>query len=143
MTIPHALITSPDDRVACPLGPAELSASVCARRHLAREHRGHRHLRVVSAEARYPLCAACPLGGVAQRALGLRGVPGAVPRPSVEYGTRPVVVEPVRDRPAPARDRRRPVVDDVAGAHLRPVRHASDVWACGVMPWGAIPPEAL
>jgi len=71
--VKHSDITAPTDRVQCPIGQGDLSAAVCGQRHLAREWRGNRYLRVVGDLARYPSCAACPLGAVAVERLEAAG----------------------------------------------------------------------
>jgi hypothetical protein len=76
----HADITAPTDRVRCPIEQGDLSAAVCGQRHLAREWRGNRYLRVVVDLARYPSCAACPLGAVPMRASRYRELEPYCPR---------------------------------------------------------------
>jgi len=129
---PHADITAPTDRVLCPIGQGDLSAAVCGQRHLAREWRGNRYLRVVSDLARYPSCASCPLGAVAVERLALPGRPGAGPR-TANSGIMREVGEAPRKR-AP-RGERAVLLEELAEVHPRVVRHPSDALATGVLPW--------
>ncbi len=130
--ITHHQITAPTDRVQCPIGQGDLSASVCGQRHLAREWRGNRYLRVVGDLARYPSCAACPLGAVAVVRLALPGRPGAGPR-TANAGIMREVGEAPRKR-AP-RGERAVLLEEDVGAHSRVVRHPSDALATGWLPW--------
>ena len=127
---PHAEITTPADRVRCPVERAVLSALGCASRHVAREYRGHRHGHDVAAAARFPACAGCELGVIAAARLGIPGTPGRRPVRSL-----PVVTEPVYVRASP-RSRAQPgPVDDIPAVHLRVVPHPRDVHATGRYPW--------
>ena len=128
----HADITAPTDRVLCPIGQGDLSAAVCAQRHLAREWRGNRYLRIVGDLARYPSCAACPLGAVAVERLALPGRPGAGPR-TANAGIMREVGEAPRKRPP--RGERAVPCEEVAEVHPRVGRHPSDALALGVLPW--------
>ena len=128
----HSDITAPTDRVQCPIGQGDLSAAVCAQRHLAREWRGNRYLRVVGDLARYPSCAACPLGAVAVVRLGMPGRPGAGPRTANSGIMREVGEKP---RKRPPRGERAEVLEEVAEAHSRVVPHPADALALGVLPW--------
>jgi hypothetical protein len=126
----HLDITTPADRVRCPVEHAELSALGCASRHVAREYRGHRHGHNVAAAARHPACAGCELGAVAASRLGIPGTPGRRP-----VRVLPVVTEPVYVRVSP-RSRAKPgLVDDIPAANLRVVPHPRDVHATGRYPW--------
>ena len=127
----HADITAPTDRVLCPIGQGDLSAAVCGQRHLAREWRGNRYLRVVGDLARYPSCAACPLGAVAVVRLALPGRPGASPR-TANVGIMREVGEQPRKRPPRGE---RMVLEEDSGQTYRVVRHPSDALATGVLPW--------
>jgi hypothetical protein len=129
---PHADITAPTDRVLCPIGQGDLSASVCGQRHLAREWRGNRYLRVVGDLARYPSCASCPLGAVAVERLALPGRPGAGPRTANSGIMREVGEAPRKRLP---RGARAVPCEELAEAHSRVVCHASDALALGVLPW--------
>jgi hypothetical protein len=130
--VKHADITAPTDRVRCPIGQGDLSASVCAQRHLAREWRGNRYLRVVGDLARYPSCAACPLGAVAVMRLALPGRPGAGPRTANAGIMREVGESPRKRLP---RGARAVPCEELAEVHPRVVRHASDARATGWLPW--------
>lgn len=127
----HDQITAPTDRVQCPIGQGDLSAAVCGQRHLAREWRGHRYLRVVGDLARYPSCAACPLGAVAVVRLGIAGRPGAGPR-SANPGIMREAAEQPRKQPPRGE---RMVLEEDSGQTYRVVRHPSDALALGVFPW--------
>jgi len=129
---PHADITAPTDRVLCPIGQGDLSAAVCGQRHLAREWRGNRYLRVVGDLARYPSCASCPLGAVAVVRLALPGRPGAGPRTANSGIMREVGEAPRKRLP---RGARAVPCEELAEAHSRVVCHASDALALGVLPW--------
>jgi len=128
----HADITAPTDRVLCPIGQGDLSAAVCGQRHLAREWRGNRYLRVVGDLARYPSCAACPLGAVAVERLALPGRPGAGPRTANSGIMREAAEQPRKRAP---RGARAVPCEEGAEAHPRVMRHASDALALGVLPW--------
>jgi hypothetical protein len=130
--VKHADITSPTDRVLCPIGQGDLSAAVCAQRHLAREWRGNRYLRIVGDLARYPSCAACPLGAVAAERLDMPGRPGAGPR-TANAGIMREVGEAPRKR-APRGERSVPC-EALAEVHPRVVPHPADALARGVLPW--------
>ena len=125
---PHAEITTPADRVRCPVEHAELSALGCASRHVAREYRGHRHGHDVAAAARHPACAGCELGAVAAARLGIPGTPGRRPVRALPVVQEVVHVRVSRPRPAP--------VDDLPAVHLQMVPHPRDVHATGRYPWG-------
>jgi hypothetical protein len=84
-TVAHAAITSDSDTVACPIGNGRLPARACALRHVARDTGTHRHPGEKFPAARYPACAACSLGGVAQQRLGIPGTPGKAPKPAHGY----------------------------------------------------------
>ena len=127
----HADITAPTDRVLCPIGQGDLSAAVCAQRHLAREWRGNRYLRIVGDLARYPSCAACPLGAVAAERLALPGRPGAGPR-TANSGIMREVGEAPRKRPPRGE---RMVLEVDSGQTYRVGPHPSDALATGVLPW--------
>ena len=127
----HVDITAPTDRIQCPIGQGDLSAAVCAQRHLAREWRGNRYLRVVGDLARYPSCAACPLGAVAVVRLGMAGRPGAGPR-TANAGIMREVGEQPRKRP-PRGERMVLEVDEATTYRVGP--HPSDALATGVLPW--------
>ena len=129
---PHDQITAPTDRVHCPNGPGDLSAAVCGQRHLARAWRGNRYLRVVGDLARYPSCAACPLGAVAVVRLALPGRPGAGPR-TANAGIMREVGEKPRKRPP--RGERAVPCEALAEVHPRVTRHPADALALGVLPW--------
>lgn len=128
----HADITAPTDRVRCPIGQGDLSAAVCGQRHLAREWRGNRYLRVVGDLARYPSCAACPLGAVAVVRLALPGRPGSGPRTENVGIMREAAEQPRKRAP---RGERAVLLEEDVGAHSRVVRHASDALATGWLPW--------
>jgi hypothetical protein len=130
--VKHADITSPTDRVRCPIGQGDLSASACGQRHLAREWRGNRYLRVVGDLARYPSCAAGPLGAVAVQRLALPGRPGAGPRTANAGIMREVGEAPRKRLP---RGARAVPCEELAEVHPRVVRHASDALATGWLPW--------
>ena len=102
--VAHADVTSGSDTVACPIGNGRLPASACARRHLARDTGTHRHPGERFPAARFPACARCARGGVAQRRLGIAGTPGRQPMPAHGYlfdGERdPVRVVDLRPRRA-------------------------------------------
>ena len=127
----HADITAPTDRVQCPIGQGDLSAAVCGQRHLAREWRGTRYLRIVGDLARYPSCAACPLGAVAAERLDMPGRPGAGPR-TANAGIMREVGEAPRKRPPRGE---RMVLEVDSGQTYRVGRHPSDALALGVLPW--------
>ena len=127
----HADITAPTDRVQCPIGQGDLSAAVCGQRHLAREWRGNRYLRIVGDLARYPSCAACPLGAVAVERLAMPGRPGAGPR-TENAGIMREVGEAPRKRP-PRGERMVLEVDEATT--YRVTRHPADALATGVLPW--------
>ena len=127
----HADITAPTDRVQCPIGQGDLSAAVCGQRHLAREWRGNRYLRIVGDLARYPSCAACPLGAVAAERLDMPGRPGAGPR-TANAGIMREVGEAPRKRPPRGE---RMVLEVDSGQTYRVGRHPSDALALGVLPW--------
>ena len=127
----HADITAPTDRVRCPIGQGDLSAAVCGQRHLAREWRGNRYLRIVGDLARYPSCAACPLGAVAVVRLALPGRPGAGPR-TANSGIMREAGEAPRKR-APRGERM--VLEEDSGQTYRVGRHPADALARGVLPW--------
>jgi hypothetical protein len=129
---PHADITAPTDRVLCPIGQGDLSAAVCGQRHLAREWRGNRYLRVVGDLARYPSCAACPLGAVAVVRLALPGRPGAGPRTANAGIMREAAEQPRKRAP---RGESAVLTEEAAEAHSRVVRHASDALATEWLPW--------
>ena len=129
---PHHQITDPTDRVQCPIGQGDLPAAVCGQRHLAREWRGHRYLRVVGDLARYPSCAACPLGAVAVERLALPGRPGAGPRTANAGIMREVGEAPRKRLP---RGARAVPCEEVAEPTHRVQRHPSDALATGVLPW--------
>ena len=128
----HADITAPTDRVQCPIGQGDLSAAVCGQRHLAREWRGNRYLRIVGDLARYPSCAACSLGAVAVVRLALPGRPGAGPRTANAGIMREVGEQP---RKRPPRGERMVLEEPPPEAHPRVVRHPADALARGVLPW--------
>ena len=128
----HADISATTDRVLCPIGQGDLSAAVCGQRHLAREWRGNRYLRVVGDLARYPSCAACPLGAVAVVRLDMQGRPGAGPRTANAGIMREVGEQPRKRAP---RGERAVLLEEDVGAHSRVVRHASDALATGWLPW--------
>jgi hypothetical protein len=128
----HADITAHTDRVQCPIGQGDLSAAVCGQRHLAREWRGNRYLRVVGDLARYPSCAACPLGAVAVERLALPGRPGAGPRTANAGIMREAAEQPRKRAP---RGARAVPCEEAAEAHSRVTRHPSDALATGVLPW--------
>jgi len=128
----HSDITSPTDRVRCPIGQGDLSAAACGQRHLAREWRGNRYLRVVGDLARYPSCAACPLGAVAVERLALPGRPGAGPRTANAGIMREVGEAPRKRLP---RGARAVLIEEDAEVHPRVVRHPSDALATGWLPW--------
>ena len=129
---PHDQITAPTDRVQCPIGQGDLSAAVCGQRHLAREWRGNRYLRIVGDLARYPSCAACSLGAVAVVRLALPGRPGAGPRTANAGIMREAAEQP---RKRPPRGERAVPCEALAEAHPRVGRHPSDALALGVLPW--------
>ena len=128
----HDQITAPTDRIQCPIGQGDLSAAVCAQRHLAREWRGNRYLRVVGDLARYPSCAACSLGAVAVVRLGMAGRPGAGPRTANAGIMREAAEQPRKRAP---RGERAEVLEEAAEVHSRVVPHPSDALATGVLPW--------
>ena len=128
----HDQITAPTDRVQCPIGQGDLSAAVCAQRHLAREWRGNRYLRVVGDLARYPSCAACPLGAVAVVRLDMPGRPGAGPRTENAGIMREAAEQP---RKRPHRGERMVIEEPSPEVHPRVVRHPADALALGVLPW--------
>jgi len=130
--VKHADITAPTDRVLCPIGQGDLSAAVCGQRHLAREWRGNRYLRVVGDLARYPSCAACPLGAVAVVRLALPGRPGSGPR-TENVGIMREAAEQTRKR-APRGERAVLLEEDAEPTH-RITRHPSDALATGWLPW--------
>lgn len=141
-TVPHALAAA-GDLVACDVHRATLPALACARRHVAREYRGHRSGRDLDSLARYPSCARCPLGAVARERLGVSGSPGVtealrVTVPRDEY------LRPLGDVRAATM---RPVaVERDELPRLPVVRHEADVWGStdpkaprpAVMPWGLL-----
>jgi hypothetical protein len=129
---PHDQITASTDRVLCPIGQGDLSAAVCGQRHLAREWRGNRYLRIVGDLARYPSCAACPLGAVAVERLAMPGRPGAGPRTANAGIMREVGEQP---RKRPPRGERMVLEEPPPEAHPRVVRHPADALARGVLPW--------
>lgn len=129
---PHDQITTPTDRIQCPIGQGDLSAAVCGQRHLAREWRGNRYLRVVGDLARYPSCAACPLGAVAVVRLALPGRPGAGPRTANAGIMREVGEQPRKRAP---RGERTTYDEPPPDVHRRVTRHPSDALALGVLPW--------
>jgi len=124
--------------VVCATHRAQLAARTCAKRHVARDDRGHRYLRVLGREARWATCASCSLGAAAALRLGVPGTPGALPHlPPSRITFRPVA-EPSRARERALTPTRLDYLDYLEGGNLRIVRHPLDALALGIAPWGAL-----
>lgn len=83
--VAHGDVARGTDLVACPIARGRLPARACAARHVERDRGSHRHPGERFPAARFPACARCSLGGVAQRRLGIAGTPGRQPMPAHGY----------------------------------------------------------
>ena len=139
-TVPHA-VAAAGDLVACGVHRATLPALACARRHVARDWRGHRSGRDLDSLARYPSCAGCALGAVARERLGVRGSPGVAALATITV-PRDEYTRPLGDVRAATMRPVRVEADELPRTPV--VRHPLDVWGCddpeaprpAMMPWG-------